>query len=177
VQREHIYWFVIKLEKRTRANPSPFPFPNHATQPGADTTDPHHSVRRRDLTSPSVPRRRPLRPAAMGSVDLVLKPACEGCGSPSDLYGTGCKHTTLCSSCGKKMALSRARCLVCSAPITNLIRVWIRPFPRARDHRLCQRSRSRVSTVGCSSSRMWFVSLGFCGGELRCWIVRFRVTS
>ncbi|XP_051190269.1 transcription initiation factor IIF subunit alpha isoform X1 [Lolium perenne] len=60
----------------------------------------------------------------MGSVDLVLKPACEGCGSPSDLYGTGCKHTTLCSSCGKKMALSRARCLVCSAPITNLIREY-----------------------------------------------------
>ncbi|KQJ96401.1 transcription initiation factor IIF subunit alpha isoform X2 [Brachypodium distachyon] len=60
----------------------------------------------------------------MGSVDLVLKPACEGCGSPSDLYGTGCKHTTLCSSCGKSMALSRARCLVCSAPITNLIREY-----------------------------------------------------
>ncbi|XP_044968971.1 transcription initiation factor IIF subunit alpha isoform X3 [Hordeum vulgare subsp. vulgare] len=60
----------------------------------------------------------------MGSVDLVLKPACEGCGSTSDLYGTGCKHTTLCSSCGKSMALSRARCLVCSAPITNLIREY-----------------------------------------------------
>ncbi|XP_037404783.1 transcription initiation factor IIF subunit alpha isoform X1 [Triticum dicoccoides] len=60
----------------------------------------------------------------MGSVDLVLKPACEGCGSTSDLYGTGCKHTTLCSSCGKSMALSRARCLVCSALITNLIREY-----------------------------------------------------
>ncbi|VAH15740.1 unnamed protein product [Triticum turgidum subsp. durum] len=60
----------------------------------------------------------------MGSVDLVLKSACEGCGSTSDLYGTGCKHTTLCSSCGKSMALSRARCLVCSAPITNLIREY-----------------------------------------------------
>uniref|UniRef100_A0A0E0M650 Transcription initiation factor IIF subunit alpha n=1 Tax=Oryza punctata TaxID=4537 RepID=A0A0E0M650_ORYPU len=60
----------------------------------------------------------------MGSADLVLKAACEGCGSPSDLYGTSCKHTTLCSSCGRSMALSRARCLVCSAPITNLIREY-----------------------------------------------------
>ncbi|KAL5224988.1 hypothetical protein ABZP36_011627, partial [Zizania latifolia] len=60
----------------------------------------------------------------MGSVDLVLKAACEGCGSSSDLYGTACKHTTLCSSCGKSMALSRARCLICSAPIANLIREY-----------------------------------------------------
>ncbi|PWZ24878.1 Transcription initiation factor IIF subunit alpha [Zea mays] len=59
----------------------------------------------------------------MGSADLVLKMACEGCGNTSDLYGTGCKHTTLCSDCGKSMARSRARCLVCSAPITRLIRV------------------------------------------------------
>ena len=120
---------------------TPLHFHFQITRPGPDTTDPHHSVAGRDLNPPSVPRRRPLLPAAMGSVDLVLKPACEGCGSPSDLYGTGCKHTTLCSSCGKKMALSRARCLVCSAPITNLIRVWIPPFPRACDRRLCQRSR------------------------------------
>jgi transcription initiation factor TFIIF subunit alpha len=62
----------------------------------------------------------------MGSADLVLKTACEGCGNTSDLYGTGCKHTTLCSDCGKSMARSRARCLVCSAPITRLIRVRIR---------------------------------------------------
>ncbi|AQK65934.1 Transcription initiation factor IIF, alpha subunit [Zea mays] len=60
----------------------------------------------------------------MGSADLVLKMACEGCGNTSDLYGTGCKHTTLCSDCGKSMARSRARCLVCSAPITRLIREY-----------------------------------------------------
>ncbi|CAN6283522.1 unnamed protein product [Urochloa humidicola] len=60
----------------------------------------------------------------MGSADLVLKLACEGCGSTSDLYGTGCKHTTLCSDCGKSMARSRARCLVCSSPITRLIREY-----------------------------------------------------
>ncbi|CAN6311460.1 unnamed protein product [Urochloa humidicola] len=60
----------------------------------------------------------------MGSADLVLKPACEGCGNTSDLYGTGCKHTTLCSDCGKSMARSRARCLVCSSPITRLIREY-----------------------------------------------------
>ena len=61
----------------------------------------------------------------MGSADLVLKMACEGCGNTSDLYGTGGKHTTLCSDCGKAMARSPARCLVCSAPITRLIRVRI----------------------------------------------------
>ncbi|OAY63241.1 Transcription initiation factor IIF subunit alpha [Ananas comosus] len=58
------------------------------------------------------------------SMDLVLKPACEGCGSTSDLYGTNCKHTTLCLSCGKAKAQNRARCLICGAPITNLIREY-----------------------------------------------------
>ncbi|XP_072974176.1 transcription initiation factor IIF subunit alpha isoform X1 [Typha angustifolia] len=58
------------------------------------------------------------------STDLVLKPSCEGCGSTSDLYGSNCKHTTLCLSCGKSMAHNRARCLLCGAPITNLIREY-----------------------------------------------------
>ncbi|XP_044448989.1 transcription initiation factor IIF subunit alpha isoform X4 [Triticum aestivum] len=102
-------------------NPFPFHFANH---PRRDPDPDRSIIRLRHLNPPSVPRRPPLIPAAMGSVDLVLKPACEGCGSTSDLYGTGCKHTTLCSSCGKSMALSRARCLVCSAPITNLIREY-----------------------------------------------------
>lgn len=151
----------------TEPNPSPFHFADHPRR------DPDRStIRLRHLNPPSVPRRPPLIPAAMGSVDLVLKPACEGCGCTSDLYGTGCKHTTLCSSCGKSMALSRARCLVCSAPITNLIRVWIRSFPRACDRRWCERSRSRVSAFGCSSSRMWFVSVG-----LVRWIMRFVVLT
>ena len=80
---------------------------------------------RRRRSSQSSPRRFP-RADEMGSADLVLKPSCEGCGNTSDLYGTGCKHTTLCSDCGKSMARSRARCLVCSLPITRLIRVRIR---------------------------------------------------
>ncbi|ONK70150.1 uncharacterized protein A4U43_C05F30770 [Asparagus officinalis] len=61
---------------------------------------------------------------AMSSFDLILKPACEGCGSPSDLYGSNCKHKTLCASCGKRMAESRARCNICGIPITKLIREY-----------------------------------------------------
>ncbi|PKA56655.1 Transcription initiation factor IIF subunit alpha [Apostasia shenzhenica] len=58
------------------------------------------------------------------SFDLVLKPACEGCGSPSDLYGSNCKHKTLCPSCGRTMAENRARCNICGVPITKLIREY-----------------------------------------------------
>ncbi|RWW78955.1 hypothetical protein BHE74_00012786 [Ensete ventricosum] len=56
------------------------------------------------------------------SFDLVLKPCCDGCGSTSDLYGSNCKHTTLCLSCGKTMAANRGRCHLCGAFITKLIR-------------------------------------------------------
>ncbi|XP_010928148.1 transcription initiation factor IIF subunit alpha [Elaeis guineensis] len=58
------------------------------------------------------------------SFDLVLKPSCEGCGSTSDLYGSNCKHTTLCRSCGKTMAENRGRCRMCGAFITKLIREY-----------------------------------------------------
>ncbi|KAG0496954.1 hypothetical protein HPP92_001645 [Vanilla planifolia] len=58
------------------------------------------------------------------SLDLVLKSACEGCGSPSDLYGSSCKHKTLCPSCGKTMAENRTRCNICGVPITRLIREY-----------------------------------------------------
>ncbi|CAL9068860.1 unnamed protein product [Musa banksii] len=58
------------------------------------------------------------------SFDLVLKPCCDGCGSTSDLYGSNCKHTTLCLSCGKTMAANRGRCHLCGAFITKLIREY-----------------------------------------------------
>ena len=64
-----------------------------------------------------------------GTANLVLKPACEVCGTASDLYGTACRHATVCSSCGKAMALVRKPCAVCAAPVTNLIRV--QPAPPA----------------------------------------------
>lgn len=54
---------------------------------------------------------------------LVLKAACERCGSSSDLHGTGCRHATLCVSCGSAMARSGDCCPVCAAPIASLIRV------------------------------------------------------
>uniref|UniRef100_A0A1D1YDQ2 Transcription initiation factor IIF subunit alpha n=1 Tax=Anthurium amnicola TaxID=1678845 RepID=A0A1D1YDQ2_9ARAE len=58
------------------------------------------------------------------SFDLLLKPSCGGCGSITDLYGSNCKHMTLCLSCGKTMAENRAKCYECGTIITTLIREY-----------------------------------------------------
>ncbi|CAA6672362.1 unnamed protein product [Spirodela intermedia] len=58
------------------------------------------------------------------SFDLLLKPSCGGCSSTTDLYGSNCKHMTLCLSCGKTMAENRARCYECGTTITTLIREY-----------------------------------------------------
>ncbi|XP_060184276.1 transcription initiation factor IIF subunit alpha [Lycium barbarum] len=58
------------------------------------------------------------------SIDLILKPSCSRCGSSSDLYGSSCKHLTLCLSCGKNMAETRDKCYECGTPITRLIREY-----------------------------------------------------
>ncbi|KAI3940052.1 hypothetical protein MKW92_050342 [Papaver armeniacum] len=58
------------------------------------------------------------------SFDLQLKPSCGGCGSTSDLYGSNCKHMTLCYNCGKRMAQNRAKCFDCGTQITRLIREY-----------------------------------------------------
>ncbi|RZC76729.1 hypothetical protein C5167_000854 [Papaver somniferum] len=58
------------------------------------------------------------------SFDLQLKPSCGGCGSTSDLYGSNCKHMTLCYSCGKRMTQNRAKCFNCGTQITRLIREY-----------------------------------------------------
>ncbi|CAN6867838.1 unnamed protein product [Brassica oleracea] len=55
---------------------------------------------------------------------LVLKPACMGCGSRSDLYGSSCRHMTLCLKCGKTMAENKAKCLDCGTVLTRLIREY-----------------------------------------------------
>ncbi|XP_021313246.1 transcription initiation factor IIF subunit alpha isoform X1 [Sorghum bicolor] len=60
--------------------------------------------------------------ASLAPADLVLKAACERCGAASELYLTSCRHTTLCSDCGKTLARARGRCTVCNAPVTRLIR-------------------------------------------------------
>ncbi|KAG5516332.1 hypothetical protein RHGRI_037148 [Rhododendron griersonianum] len=57
------------------------------------------------------------------SFDLVLKPCCGGCGSSKDLYGSDCKHLTLCFACGKTMAENGGKCCECGATITRLIRI------------------------------------------------------
>ncbi|PQQ21172.1 transcription initiation factor IIF subunit alpha isoform X2 [Prunus yedoensis var. nudiflora] len=58
------------------------------------------------------------------SADLTLRSSCSGCGSTSELYGSNCKHMTLCLSCGKTMAENRAKCFECGAIVTRLIREY-----------------------------------------------------
>ncbi|KAI3456529.1 hypothetical protein Pfo_013192 [Paulownia fortunei] len=58
------------------------------------------------------------------SMDLILKPSCSGCGSTVELYGSTCKHLTLCVNCGKTMAENHAKCYECGNPITRLIREY-----------------------------------------------------
>ncbi|KAJ4982420.1 hypothetical protein NE237_033257 [Protea cynaroides] len=58
------------------------------------------------------------------SFDLLLKPSCSGCGSTTDLYGSNCKHMTLCLSCGKAMAENHGKCFDCGAVLTRLIREY-----------------------------------------------------
>ncbi|KAL2473434.1 Transcription initiation factor IIF subunit alpha [Forsythia ovata] len=57
-------------------------------------------------------------------MDLILKPSCSGCGSTEELYGSSCKHLTLCVSCGKTMAENHSKCYECDTPITCLIREY-----------------------------------------------------
>lgn len=64
-----------------------------------------------------------LRRRGIMSTELVLKSCCSGCGSTTDLYGSNCKHMTLCLTCGKTMAENRAKCFDCGATLTRLIRV------------------------------------------------------
>ncbi|KAK9135302.1 hypothetical protein Syun_014632 [Stephania yunnanensis] len=45
-----------------------------------------------------------------------------GCGSPNELYGSNCKHMTLCTTRGRKMAENRDKCYDCGAPLTRLIK-------------------------------------------------------
>ncbi|KAJ7949507.1 Transcription initiation factor IIF subunit alpha like [Quillaja saponaria] len=58
------------------------------------------------------------------SIDLLLKPSCSGCGSSTDLYGSNCKHMTLCLTCGKTMAENKGKCYECGATVTRLIREY-----------------------------------------------------
>ncbi|OMO64773.1 Photosystem I PsaA/PsaB [Corchorus olitorius] len=58
------------------------------------------------------------------SFDLILKPSCSGCGSTLDLYGSNCKHMTLCVTCGKNMAETQGKCFECGAIVTRLIREY-----------------------------------------------------
>ncbi|GLJ24150.1 hypothetical protein SUGI_0460710 [Cryptomeria japonica] len=58
------------------------------------------------------------------SEDLVLKSLCERCGVNSNLYGSNCKHMTICLPCGKHLAETKAVCSTCRSPVTSLIREY-----------------------------------------------------
>lgn len=58
------------------------------------------------------------------SFDLMLKPSCDGCRSTVELYGSNCKHMTLCVTCGKTMAQRKDKCRDCGTTITRLIREY-----------------------------------------------------
>ncbi|XP_071713883.1 transcription initiation factor IIF subunit alpha [Rutidosis leptorrhynchoides] len=58
------------------------------------------------------------------SFDLMLKASCDGCRSTVELYGSNCKHMTLCVNCGKTMAERKDRCRDCGTTITRLIREY-----------------------------------------------------
>ncbi|CAM8936343.1 unnamed protein product [Rhodiola kirilowii] len=56
--------------------------------------------------------------------DLFLKPSCSGCGASTELYGSNCKHMTLCLSCGKSKVENKFRCYDCGTAVTRLIREY-----------------------------------------------------
>ncbi|XP_071698222.1 transcription initiation factor IIF subunit alpha-like [Rutidosis leptorrhynchoides] len=58
------------------------------------------------------------------SFNLMLKASCDGCRSTVDLYGSNCKHMTLCVNCGKTMAGMKHTCRDCGTTITRLIREY-----------------------------------------------------
>ncbi|CAK9870660.1 unnamed protein product [Sphagnum jensenii] len=69
------------------------------------------------------------------AAELVLKDACSGCGATLDLYGSGCRHLTLCAKCGKTMAETAAPCSDCGVPVTRLIREYnVRAQPVNKQH-------------------------------------------
>ncbi|GJR53044.1 hypothetical protein Tco_1403565 [Tanacetum coccineum] len=56
------------------------------------------------------------------SFDLMLKACCDLCGSPNELYGSNCKHMTLCVKCGKLMVERKDKCRDCGVTVTRHIR-------------------------------------------------------
>lgn len=58
------------------------------------------------------------------SFDLMLKACCDLCGSPNELYGSNCKHMTLCVKCGKLMAERKDKCRDCGTTVSRLIREY-----------------------------------------------------
>jgi hypothetical protein len=99
----------------------------NVTSPSASPPRPTRSKRNETLRPT---RRRQMGSGGAASADLVLNAACESCGGADELYGTACRHTTLCRSCGAAMARARGRCAVCAAPVTTLIRVHAHRSPR-----------------------------------------------
>ncbi|KAL2634215.1 hypothetical protein R1flu_005694 [Riccia fluitans] len=60
----------------------------------------------------------------MAPEPLVLKPNCDGCGATTDLYGSTCRHMTVCMPCGKSLVETGGLCTECSSPVLRLIREY-----------------------------------------------------
>ncbi|KAL8197926.1 hypothetical protein R6Q57_030084 [Mikania cordata] len=73
---------------------------------------------------PSPPSILPVPPHCRSAVRLP--PLCRSpfFGSTVELYGSNCKHMTLCVTCGKTMAERKDRCRDCGVTITRLIREY-----------------------------------------------------
>ncbi|GFP85113.1 transcription initiation factor iif subunit alpha [Phtheirospermum japonicum] len=90
------------------------------------------------------------------SIDLILKPSCGGCGSTVELYGSMCKHLTLCVNCGKTMAENRAKCYECGTPITRLIREYnVRACPSGDRNYFIARFTSGLPNFNKKNENKW----------------------
>ncbi|KAL8248131.1 hypothetical protein R6Q59_004999 [Mikania micrantha] len=103
------------LHQRRSADPPPPPSP-----PSILPVPPHcrSAVRLPPLC------RSPFFGRGEMSFDLMLNSSCDGCRSTVELYGSNCKHMTLCVTCGKTMAERKDRCRDCGVTITRLIREY-----------------------------------------------------
>ncbi|XP_044496106.1 transcription initiation factor IIF subunit alpha [Mangifera indica] len=90
------------------------------------------------------------------SLDLSLKSACSRCGSGVDLYGSNCKHMTLCLTCGQTMAQNKAKCFDCGAIVTRLIREYnVRPSASTDKHYFIGRFVSGVPPFTKKKNSEW----------------------
>eukprot|EP00250_Pteridium_aquilinum_P028593 c37436_g1_i1 orf=57-1688(+) len=71
----------------------------------------------------------------MMTQELPLKSGCGSCGATFDIYGSQCRHMSLCKPCGKSMAEKATPCPDCGTPVTRLIREYnVKAHPLNKPH-------------------------------------------